>query len=73
MKMLHRAKSIAIRLRKDERGASLLEYSVLIGIILAVTVSAVIFVGSWTGTQWGTLKTELGKSPNQTPAPPATP
>jgi Flp pilus assembly pilin Flp len=59
MKMLHRIKSIAIRLWKDERGASLLEYSVLIGIILAITIVAVTFVGNWAGGQWADLQTKL--------------
>jgi pilus assembly protein Flp/PilA len=63
--MLRRAKSFAVRLWRDEKGASLLEYSVLIGIILAVTVAAVIFVGSWANTQWTVLKTGLEGSPNQ--------
>ena len=40
--MLHRVKRTAVRLWKDEGGASLLEYSVLIGIILAVSIAAVI-------------------------------
>jgi pilus assembly protein Flp/PilA len=64
--MLHRAKSIATQLWKDEQGASLLEYSVLIGLILAVTVAAVIAIGTWAGGQWTTLKTNLGIT---TPAP----
>jgi pilus assembly protein Flp/PilA len=59
--MLHRARSIAGRLRKDERGASLLEYSVLIGIILAVSVGAIIAIGGWANTQWTNLKTEVEK------------
>jgi Flp pilus assembly pilin Flp len=67
MKMLHRAKSIASRLWKDERGASLLEYSVLIGIILAVTITAVVFVGSWTGAQWAELQSKLATTPKQAP------
>ena len=33
--MVRQMKSFAVRLWKDERGASLLEYSVLIGLIMA--------------------------------------
>jgi pilus assembly protein Flp/PilA len=58
--MLGRAKSTAIRLWKDENGASLLEYSLLIGIILAATVAVVGLVGGWALTQWKTLKAALG-------------
>jgi Flp pilus assembly pilin Flp len=54
--MLHRAKSITIRLWKDERGASLLEYSVLIGIIVTITITAVFAVGNWAGGQWKGLQ-----------------
>jgi pilus assembly protein Flp/PilA len=66
--MLHQVRSIAGRLRKDERGASLLEYSVLIGIILAISVGAIIAIGGWANTQWTNLKTEVEKG-----APKATP
>jgi pilus assembly protein Flp/PilA len=61
--MLHHAKSAAIRLWKDERGASLLEYSVLIGLILAVTVGAVTAIGTWMGTRWSTLQTTTTANP----------
>jgi Flp pilus assembly pilin Flp len=57
--MLRRTRSTVRRLGRDERGASLLEYSVLIGIILAVTITAVIFVGNWAGGQWEDLKTKI--------------
>jgi Flp pilus assembly pilin Flp len=60
--MLHYIKGIAVRLWKDERGASLLEYAVLIGIILAVSVTAVFTVGNWAGGQWkGLVDTLSGK------------
>jgi pilus assembly protein Flp/PilA len=58
--MLREVKSFAVRLWKDEQGASLLEYSVLIGVILAISAAAVIAVGGWAGDQWALLKTNLG-------------
>jgi pilus assembly protein Flp/PilA len=61
--MLHHAKSIAIRLWKDERGASLLEYSVLVGLITAAVVTTIGLVSTWTGTRWTTLLTTLGNTP----------
>jgi pilus assembly protein Flp/PilA len=61
--MLHRAKSIAIRLWKDERGASLLEYSVLVGLITAAVVGTIGLVSTWTGTRWTDLLTTLNASP----------
>jgi len=58
--MLHRAKSTAVRLWKDEKGASLLEYSLLIGIIAAITVGVITAVGGWVLGRWTDLQTALG-------------
>jgi len=58
--MLPLAKDIAIGLWKDRRGASLLEYSLLIGIIVAVTVGVITAVGTWVTGRWDSLKTALG-------------
>jgi pilus assembly protein Flp/PilA len=58
--MLARIKGTAVRLWKDERGASLLEYSILIGLITAGVVTTVITVGTWVGTQWSDLRDNLG-------------
>jgi pilus assembly protein Flp/PilA len=54
--MLHRIKKSAVGLWRDESGASLLEYSLLIGLILAVSATAVITVGGWASNQWTNLK-----------------
>jgi Flp pilus assembly pilin Flp len=58
--MLPLAKSIAIELWKDRRGASLLEYSLLIGIIVAITVGVITAVATWVTGRWDGLKTALG-------------
>ena len=58
--MLPLAKDIAIGLWKDRRGAALLEYSLLIGIIVAVTVGVITAVGTWVTGRWDSLKTALG-------------
>jgi pilus assembly protein Flp/PilA len=42
-------------LRTDEDGASFLEYTVLLGIILAVTIATITAVGTWAGDIWGYL------------------
>jgi pilus assembly protein Flp/PilA len=62
--MLHRIKSTVFRLWNDESGASLLEYSVLVGLITAAVIGSVIAVAAWTGTRWTTLLTTLGTSPS---------
>jgi len=44
---------------KDESGAALIEYTILIGLI-TITVCAMIFtVGNWTNRQWADLNTDL--------------
>lgn len=58
--MFARITKTAVRLWKDERGASLLEYSVLIGIITAGVVATIFLVGGWVNTQWVNLRTNLG-------------
>jgi pilus assembly protein Flp/PilA len=60
--MLRKAKSVAVRLWKDEQGASLLEYSVLIGLIVAGVVATVTAVGAWSSGRWDSLLTILNTS-----------
>jgi pilus assembly protein Flp/PilA len=61
--MVRHAKSLAVRLWKDERGASLLEYSVLVGLITAAVVGTITLVTQWTGTRWTTLLGTLNNTP----------
>ena len=61
--MLHRIKDTAIRLSRDEVGASLLEYSVLVGLITAAVVGTIFGVAGWMGNKWNTLQTTLNKGP----------
>ena len=53
-------KSFAGKLMRDESGAALVEYSILIGIISAAVLVSVIAVGTWVTTRWGNLVTRLG-------------
>jgi pilus assembly protein Flp/PilA len=43
------------RLRKDEKGASLIEYSILIGLITVAAIVSIIAMGDWVASQWATL------------------
>jgi Flp pilus assembly pilin Flp len=61
--MLQRIKGTAVRLWKDERGASLLEYSVLIGLILAVSVALIIGIGTWAQGRWQALDAAVKPAP----------
>ena len=50
------------RFRKDEEGAALVEYAVLLGIILAVTVTVFSSIGTNTKTIFGSLSTMMGSA-----------
>ena len=47
------------KLSKDEEGAALIEYTVLLGIMLVAVIAAIVFVGGWIGTQWAALQAAL--------------
>ena len=47
------------RFTRDEDGAALVEYTILIGLITVAAITAIIFVGSWVSTKWSTLQTNL--------------
>jgi pilus assembly protein Flp/PilA len=63
MRIVGRTKAIAVRLWKDESGASLLEYSVLIGLITAGVVATVSSVGGWVSGKWSDLDAILQEHP----------
>jgi pilus assembly protein Flp/PilA len=46
-------------LKKDEDGAALIEYTVLIGILLVAVIAIILFVGSWISTQWSGLSAAI--------------
>jgi pilus assembly protein Flp/PilA len=50
---------LLIRLPKDEDGASLLEYTVLLGILLLATIGTITLVGGWISAQWTALNAAL--------------
>ena len=50
---------IFAELNDDKSGASFVEYTVLLGVILAVSIGTVGAVGTWAGGTWNTLITQL--------------
>lgn len=54
-----RANRLFIRLRKDESGATLIEYSLLIGLISAAVIGLLLSVSGWVETQWSALNSTL--------------
>ena len=60
MKMINIVIQKAKLLAKDERGASLLEYSILIGLITAGVVGTISSIGTDVASKWTALQTALG-------------
>ena len=47
------------RFSKDERGAALVEYTVLLGIILITVIATIGLVGTWINGKWSALQGQL--------------
>ena len=52
-------KTMTSRFLKDEDGASFLEYTVLLAIILVASILTIRAVGDWAAGQWSALNTVL--------------
>jgi len=52
--------SICSAFHRDEKGAAFIEYTALLGVILAVGLLVLTKVGNWATTQWSTLCSGLG-------------
>jgi pilus assembly protein Flp/PilA len=46
---------VAHKLGKDEQGAALVEYTVLLGVMLVTVISTVVMVGGWVNAKWSAL------------------
>ena len=47
------------RLSRDEEGAALVEYTVLLGIMLVAVITTIGLVGGWMNTKWTALWSAL--------------
>ena len=47
------------RLKSDEDGAALIEYTVLIAILLVAVIAVIGAVGQWVNTQWANLNSAI--------------
>jgi pilus assembly protein Flp/PilA len=56
---MHAVISLIKRLKSDEDGATLLEYTVLLAIILVAVIAIIGAVGQWVNTQWANLNSAL--------------
>ena len=56
---MSKAWNLVQRLRRDEQGAALIEYTVLLGILLVAVIATIGLVGTWINGQWTALQTAL--------------
>ena len=56
---MRQALQLVKRLGRDEEGAALVEYTVLLGIMLVAVISTIVLVGGWVNTKWAALWTAL--------------
>jgi pilus assembly protein Flp/PilA len=57
--LLNQLKSYVIQLEKDEDGAALIEYTVLLGILLIAVIAIIGAVGVWINNEWTGLSSQL--------------
>ena len=57
--VLNQLKENVFRFKKDEDGAALIEYTVLLGILLIAVIAIITFVGGWISGQWSALSAHL--------------
>ena len=59
-KLLAKAQVALNTFKKNESGAALVEYSLLIGLITVAVVATIVIVGGWVATQWTDLQAAVG-------------
>jgi pilus assembly protein Flp/PilA len=47
------------RLRSDESGAALVEYTVLLGLLLIAVIAIIFAVGTWINSEWASLNSAI--------------
>jgi pilus assembly protein Flp/PilA len=47
------------QLQKDEDGAALIEYTVLLGILLIAVIGIIFAVGTWINKEWASLNSAI--------------
>jgi len=51
--------SLVTRFGKDEKGAALIEYTILLSILLIAVIAIILFVGGWISNAWSNLSANL--------------
>lgn len=56
---MSKAWSLIEKLRRDEEGAALIEYTVLLGILVVAVIATIVAVGTWVNGKWSLLQGQL--------------
>jgi pilus assembly protein Flp/PilA len=56
---MRKAMQVVKGLVKDEEGAALIEYTVLLGILVVAVIATIVLVGQWVNTKWSALQAQL--------------
>jgi pilus assembly protein Flp/PilA len=56
---MERSMQLVKKFCKDEQGAALVEYSVLLGVMLVAVIGTIVLVGGWVNTKWTALLSAL--------------
>ena len=59
---LQQLKRLGQDLAKDEDGAALVEYTVLLGVMLVAVIGTIVLVGGWVNSKWAALGTALSSN-----------
>lgn len=63
LKLYAKTKTLLWQLRGDNEGATIIEYSLLIGLISVAVVATVGTMGLWVSGEWGGLLTGVTTTP----------
>src|SRR5262245_27265214 len=66
---MSKALKLVRKLKSDEEGAALSEYTVLLGILVVAVIATIGAVGTWVGGQWTALNASLPDEVNNIPGP----
>ncbi len=64
---MRRRHGLARALSRDERGATLVEYTILVGLLAATVILAITFVGGWVSDKWDSLDSTLESTCGELP------
>jgi len=56
---MRKALTLFKKIRANEDGAALIEYTVLLGILLVAVIVVIVAVGSWVNSEWVSLNSNL--------------